>query len=87
MNSAIQNNLTKVPETMLIPLRARYNETKRPHGIIRDPKSVEILDRIEPFFEGRREVSILSQMGGCAYGYSRSPHLAIPRKAPQWIRG
>ena len=57
MNSAIQNNLTKVPETMLIPLRARYNETKRPHGIIRDPKSVEILDRIEPFFEGRREVS------------------------------
>lgn len=63
MNSVIQNNLTKVPETMLIPLRARYNETKRPHGIIRDPKSVEILDRIEPFFEGRREVSILSQMG------------------------
>ncbi len=63
MNQKIQPNLTQVPETMLIPLRARYNETKRPHGIIHDPMSVTILDQIDHSFGRHNEVSILSQMG------------------------
>jgi O-methyltransferase involved in polyketide biosynthesis len=50
---------------MLIPLRARYLETKRADGIINDPKSVEILDRIECDFSGKNEVSKGSQKGIC----------------------
>ena len=55
--------LTGVPETMLIPLRARYVESKRENGIISDPKSIEILDRIEYDFSGKKEVSVGSRIG------------------------
>lgn len=55
--------LTGVPETMLIPLRARYLESKRKNGIVYDPKTIEILDRIEYNFTGRREISAGSQFG------------------------
>jgi methyltransferase (TIGR00027 family) len=55
--------LTGVPETMLIPLRARYLESKRENGIISDPKSIEILDQIDCDFSGEREVSKGSQIG------------------------
>ena len=55
--------LAGVPETMLIPIRARYLESKRENGIVSDPKSVEILDRIECDFSGKSEVSIGSQLG------------------------
>ena len=63
MTTKIQSKLTNVPETMLIPLRARYKETQLPNGIINDPKSVEILDAIDYDFSGKKEVSIGSQKG------------------------
>lgn len=39
-----------VSETLLIPLRGRYLETKRPGGVINDPKSVEIADSLDHNF-------------------------------------
>ncbi|MGD9161185.1 MAG: class I SAM-dependent methyltransferase [Desulfobacteraceae bacterium] len=62
-NNKIKSTLKNVPQTMLIPLRARYLETKKTDGIISDPKSVEIFDRIECDFSGKKEVSRGSQMG------------------------
>jgi len=55
--------LKGIPETMLIPLRARYLESKRENGIISDHKTIEILDQIECDFSGKKEVSIGSQLG------------------------
>lgn len=55
--------LKGIPETMLIPLRARYLESKKENGIIYDPKTIEILDNIECDFSGKKEVSIGSQLG------------------------
>lgn len=59
----IESKLTNVPETMLIPLRAKYNEMYDKRSIIQDPKSVEILNQIDYDFSGKKEVSILSQKG------------------------
>ena len=59
----IESKLTNVPETMLISIRARYLETKKTNGIINDPKTVEILDRIEHDLSGKKEVSVGSQIG------------------------
>ena len=59
----IKSKLKGVPETMLISIRARYLETKKENGIINDPKSVEILDRIEHDVSGKNEVSIGTQIG------------------------
>jgi methyltransferase (TIGR00027 family) len=58
-----ETKLTGVPETMLIPLRARYLESKKANGIISDPKSIEILDQIAYDFSGKKEVSNGSQIG------------------------
>ncbi len=55
--------LSGVPDTMLIPLRARYLESKNENGIISDPKSIEILDQIEYDFPEKKEVSKGSQIG------------------------
>ncbi len=55
--------LKSVPETLLIPLRARSNETKLENGIINDPKSVEIVAQIESNAKEKGEVSIASQKG------------------------
>ncbi len=56
--------LTGIPKTLLIPLRARYLETKKKNGIIHDPKTVEIWDRIEyDFTEKENDVSVGSQIG------------------------
>lgn len=63
MNKKIESKLTGVPETMLIPLRARFLQTKQKNGIINDPKSVEILEQIEYDFSGNKEVSKSSQLG------------------------
>ncbi|PID63318.1 MAG: hypothetical protein CR986_00010 [Ignavibacteriae bacterium] len=59
----IKSNLSNVPETLLIPLRARSNETKLQNGIISDPKSTEIIDKIESNVSEKGEVSIWSQKG------------------------
>lgn len=53
--------LKGVPRTLLIPLRGRYLETKRPDGIIDDPKSVEIIDSIDHDF-GKSELPWVGQM-------------------------
>lgn len=63
MTGKIKTKLTGVPETLLISIRARYMETKRPNGIIHDPKTVEILDAIDYDFSGAKEVSEGSQVG------------------------
>lgn len=55
--------LKGIPETMLIPLRARYLESKKENGIIFDPKTIEILDQIECDFAGKKEISIGTQLG------------------------
>lgn len=62
-NQKIPSRLKNVPKTLLIPLRARYLETQTPNGIINDPKSVEMLERIDYDFSGENEVSKGSQVG------------------------
>ncbi|MBW8002360.1 MAG: hypothetical protein FVQ80_10115 [Planctomycetes bacterium] len=42
--------LKGIPETLLIPLRGRYLETKKRDGIIKDHKSVNIIDTVEHSF-------------------------------------
>lgn len=54
--------VTGVAETFLIPLWARAVETKRSGGIIKDPKSVEIMDAIDYDFN-RFEGAKMSQVG------------------------
>ncbi|PID52243.1 MAG: methyltransferase [Candidatus Moraniibacteriota bacterium] len=61
--SKIKPQLGNVPETLLIPLRARSNETKLENGIISDPKSVEIVQKIESNTKEKGEVSMSSQKG------------------------
>jgi O-methyltransferase involved in polyketide biosynthesis len=39
--------LKGVPETLLIPLWAKSNETKRPNAIIKDGKALEIMEKID----------------------------------------
>jgi O-methyltransferase involved in polyketide biosynthesis len=56
-------NLGGIPETLLIPLRARYLESKKPDGIVSDPKTIEILDSIAYDFSGKKEVSRGTQLG------------------------
>lgn len=58
-----ETKISGVPETMLIPLRARYLESKKQNGILSDPKSIEILDRIAYDFSGKKEVSRGTQIG------------------------
>ncbi len=59
----IKTNLSNVPETLLIPLRARMNETNSKNGIISDPKSIEIVEQIQSNVPEKGEVSIFSQKG------------------------
>jgi O-methyltransferase involved in polyketide biosynthesis len=63
MTKREEAKLGGIPETLLIPLRARYLESKKPDGIVSDPKTIEILDRIEYDFSGKKEVSKGSQLG------------------------
>ena len=56
--------LNDVPETLLYPLISRYVETKKPQGILHDPKSVEILDGLEFDVENTKLFTI-SSLGVC----------------------
>ncbi|MFK4765432.1 class I SAM-dependent methyltransferase [Desulfobaculum sp. SPO524] len=58
----MQDTLTGIPETMLIPLWARAVETGKPHPIIRDEKAVEMVSRIAYDFSVF-EKSWMSQVG------------------------
>lgn len=63
MKQKIASKLKDVSKTLLVPLRARYLETKKTNGIINDPKTVEILDQIEYDFSGKNEISLVSRLG------------------------
>ena len=56
--------LKKVPKTLLIPLIARCIETKKENGIIKDPKSVEILEGLDYDFSKSR-LFLPLQLGVC----------------------
>ena len=58
----MKQNLTGVPETLLIPLWMRAAETNRMHPIMEDHKAVEMVSRIEYDFTVF-EKSRLSQTG------------------------
>jgi len=67
----MQNNdpvsLTKlknVPKTLLIPLIARCVETRKENGIIKDPKSVEILESLDYDFS-KSGLFLPLQLGVC----------------------
>lgn len=56
--------LKSIPETLLYPLKARYVETKKKNGVIRDPLSVEILDALD-YDHTRSNLYPISQIGAC----------------------
>ena len=56
--------LKSVPETLLYPLKARYVETKKKNGVIRDQLSVEILDALD-YDHARSNLYPISQIGAC----------------------
>ena len=53
--------LKGVPRTLLLPLRGRYLETKDSKGIIKDPKSVEIIDSLDHDFH-KEEIPWIGQV-------------------------
>ena len=58
------DKLSGVPETMLITLWAKAVETARPDAILRDPKAVEIMNRIDYDFT-KFKGGTMSQVGCC----------------------
>ena len=60
----IENKLTDVPETMLITLWAKAEETKRADALLHDEKAVEIIDKIEYDFSKFSKAKF-SQAGCC----------------------
>jgi len=58
------DKLSGVPETMLITLWAKATETNRPDALLRDPKAVEIMNRIDYDFTKFRG-GTMSQVGCC----------------------
>jgi O-methyltransferase involved in polyketide biosynthesis len=58
----MNQTLSGVPETLLIPLWARAVETQRPDGIVRDEAAVEMVERIDYDFD-QFETSWKSQLG------------------------
>lgn len=39
--------LAGVEQTLLLPLWGRYSESKKPHGLLKDDKCVEVVDRLQ----------------------------------------
>ncbi len=56
-------NLTGIPETLFVTLRARAAETKRPDAAVKDPYAVEILEQMEFDESPKNKVSSASQAG------------------------
>jgi len=57
-------DLKDVAETLLYPLISRYVETQKDNGVIKDPKSVEIIDALDYDVENTKLYPI-SQLGAC----------------------
>lgn len=64
MTGKIENTLTHVPETMLITLWAKAEETKRLDALLHDDKAVEIMQKIDYDFSKFKK-SKFSQAGCC----------------------
>lgn len=60
------DTLKSIPETLLYPLKARYVETKKKKGIIRDPKTVEILESLD-YDPSGSTLNAISQVGVCLH--------------------
>ncbi len=56
-------NLTGIPETLFVTLRARAVETMRPDAAVKDPDAVEILRQIQFDESPKNTVSNVSQTG------------------------
>lgn len=63
-NMKIENNLTSIPETMLITLWAKGTEYNHPDPIIRDPKAAEIMEMLDYDFSKLKSAK-MSQVGCC----------------------
>lgn len=64
MEKKTTQQLTNVPETMLITLWAKAEETLRPDGLIRDEKAVEAIQQIDYDFSKFKSAKF-SQVGCC----------------------
>ena len=64
MEEKIENQLTDVPETMLITLWAKATETQRSDALLRDEKAAEIIQKIAYDFS-KFEKAKFSQAGCC----------------------
>jgi O-methyltransferase involved in polyketide biosynthesis len=70
--------LVGVPETLLWTLYHRATDARRPDAVLRDPKAVELLDRIDFPFEERFGNRRASAVAGPARRMLRSPGRALP---------
>jgi len=57
-------DLKNIAETLLYPLISRYVETKKENGVIKDPKSVEIIEALDYDVKNTKLYPI-SQLGAC----------------------
>lgn len=57
-------DLKNIAETLLYPLISRYVETKKENGVIKDPKSVEIIEALDYDVKNTKLFPI-SQLGTC----------------------
>lgn len=64
MENMIESKLTDVPETMLITLWAKAQETKRPDALLRDKKAAEVVEKIDYDFSKFKKAQF-SQVGCC----------------------
>lgn len=64
MSEMIENRLTDVPETMLITLWAKAEESARPDALLRDPKAAEMMEKIAYDFSKFRKAKF-TQAGCC----------------------
>ena len=64
MKNKIENKLSDVPETMLITLWAKAEETKRTDALLHDEKAAEIVNKIEYDFSKFKKAKF-SQVGCC----------------------
>lgn len=62
MTKVTTKSITDIPETMLIPLYCKATETKLEKPIIRDPKAIEMMERIDYDFSKFNKIW-MSQLG------------------------
>ncbi len=65
-NTATVETLAGVSETLLIPLYCKLLEHQNPHGLLKDEKIVEIVDRLKPNFDKFSTEEIWSAQVGVA---------------------